>query len=63
VSEPTAVARAQGAVLVDRRADELVAGGLLDGQALAGHGGLVDLALTLLDGRVDRHFGAGADEQ
>ena len=56
-------AGAQGAVLVDRRADELVARGLLDRQALAGDGGLVDLALALFDDGVDGHLRAGADEQ
>ena len=47
-------AGAQRAVLVDRRADQLVAGRLVDRQALAGDHRLVDLALALLDLGVDR---------
>jgi hypothetical protein len=63
VSEPTAVARAQGAVLVDRRADQRRAGPLRDRHALAGHHRLVDLALALDHLGVDRHLGPGADQQ
>ena len=56
-------AGAQGAVLVDGRADELIAGGLLHGQALAGDRRLVDLALAVLDHGVDGDLGSRADEQ
>jgi hypothetical protein len=46
---------------VDGGADELVARGLFDRQALAGYRRLIDLALALLDDGVDGHLGAGTD--
>ena len=53
----------QGAVAVDGGADDLVAGLLVDREALAGHHRLVDLALALLDDAVDGDLGARADQQ
>ena len=51
----------EDAVLVDRRADDLVAGGLLDRDGLAGQHRLVDGRLALGDDPVGRDPLAGAD--
>src|SRR6185369_2262387 len=53
----------QRPVLVDGRANELVADRLLDRQALAGDRGLVDLALAVVDDRIDRDLRARPDEE
>ena len=63
VSDPTFVAHAQGPVDVDRRPDDLGAGALVHGQALARDHRLVDVALALLDDAVDGDLRAGPREQ
>ena len=64
MSAPTAVARARSVpFLLIVAPMSWSPGPFVHGQALAGHGGLVDLALTLLDDRVDGQFRPRADEQ
>ena len=53
----------EDAVAVDGGADDRRAGFLVDGEALAGDDGLVDLALAVGDQTVDGDLGAGADHE
>src|SRR5262249_11898853 len=56
-------ARTQGSLLVDRRADQLLAWMLGNRQALSGDHRLVNRRFAFFDERVDGDLGAGADQQ